>query len=132
MIYLDSSIFLNAILDSGKTGEKARKIIRQLQDNTLKAATSILTYDEIVWVVKKHRNMDDAIISGKDFLETPNLVLLDVNGPIIWQAQKLIENYKINPRDAIHAASAIAYGVFTVISEDSDFDKIKEIQRKRL
>jgi len=40
-----------------------------------------------------------------------------------------MEKYDLKPRDAIHLSAAIEHGVFTIISEDKDFDKIKEIER---
>ncbi|MCD5409151.1 MAG: PIN domain-containing protein [Methanocellales archaeon] len=35
----------------------------------------------------------------------------------------------IDPRDAIHAACAITHGIYTIISEDPDFDKIAVLSR---
>ena len=55
MIYLDANVFLNAILTREKEGEKARTIIKKLQKGELTAATSALTFDEVFWIVKKHR-----------------------------------------------------------------------------
>ncbi len=40
-----------------------------------------------------------------------------------------MEKYDLKPRDAIHLSAAIEHSVFTIISEDKDFDKVKEIER---
>jgi predicted nucleic acid-binding protein len=48
---------------------------------------------------------------------------------VISHAQRLIEKQKINPRDAIHVASALEKRITEIISDDSELDLIKEIRR---
>ena len=59
----------------------------------------------------------------------PNLNLLDVDGTVVQEAYQLISQYRLNPRDAIHAASAIVNGITDMHSDDPDFDRIKAIKR---
>jgi predicted nucleic acid-binding protein len=132
MIYLDSNVFLNAILNLEEEGEKARNIVQKLQKGEIAAATSALSFDEVFWIVKKHRNYDMALKAVKAFLEIPNLTFLDVNDEILWSAYNLAKRYRLNPRDVIHLACALNHGIFTIVSEDKDFDKVKEIKRKSL
>ncbi|OQX53472.1 MAG: hypothetical protein B5M48_03285 [Candidatus Omnitrophica bacterium 4484_213] len=35
----------------------------------------------------------------------------------------------IKPRDAIHLATMLEHGIFTIVSNDADFDKVQEIER---
>ena len=91
--------------------------------------TSALTFDEVVWNIKKRKGLEASVIAGEAFLETPNLILIPVEDVILWEAVGLIKKYRLNPRDAIHAACAISHGVFTIYSEDSHFDEIKELNR---
>jgi predicted nucleic acid-binding protein len=132
MIYLDANVFLNAILNKKKEGEKARELIKRVQDGKILASTSALSFDEVFWGVKKHRDFDKALRATKAFLEIPNLIFLDVNDEIIWLAYNLAEKYSIDSRDAIHLASALNHGIFTIVSEDEHFDKVKEIKRKSI
>jgi len=132
MIYLDANVFLNAILNREKEGEKARDLIQKIEKGDMTACTSALSFDEVFWSVKKHRDFEKALKATKAFLEIPNLIFLDVNDEIIWLAYNLAEKYRIDPRDAIHLACALNHGVFTLVSEDKDFDKVKEIKRKSL
>jgi predicted nucleic acid-binding protein len=60
------------------------------------------------------------------------LTFLDVNDEILWSAYNLAKRYRLNPRDVIHLACALNHGIFTIVSEDKDFDKVKEIKRKSL
>jgi predicted nucleic acid-binding protein len=132
MIYLDSNIFLIAILETktGK-GDKARALLNKVSKGTQEACTSYLTWDEIIWKVKKLRSQQDALDASKAFLQIPNLQLLEVNGTTIRRATALMETYALNPRDAIHAASAIHMSA-ELLSEDKDFDKVTGLKRKSL
>ena len=132
MLYLDSNIFIIAILET-KTGKgaRARALLKKISSGAQKACTSYLTWDEIIWSVQKLRGRQSALEASKAFLQMPNLRLLDVDGMIIRRAAVLMETHGINPRDAIHASSAISVGA-DMLSEDSDFDKLKGLKRRSL
>lgn len=132
MIYLDSNIFILASGSRSGIGEKARKFLKNLQAGRERAFTSALTFDEVVWKVSQIRNFDDALAIGNSFIEMPNLVLLDVNANIISKSLDLMRLYRLYPRDSIHAASALNNNIFEIISEDKDFDMIKELKRKSI
>ena len=106
MMYLDANVFLNATLNQEDEGEKARNLIEKLQKAEIAAATSTLRFDEVFWIVKKHRNFINALRAAKALLEIPNLTFLEVNDETLWSAYNLAEKYKLDPRDAIHIACA--------------------------
>src|SRR3989344_5928018 len=91
--------------------------------------TSVLSWDEITFIVKKFLGKGLAEIEGKKFFSLPNFIFVDAKKDIIIKAQKLFEEYNLMPRDAIHAATAIYLNIDEMISEDIDFDKIKELKR---
>ena len=84
--------------------------------------------DEIAWAVKKLSNYDNAIEYCEKIIELPNLEILSLPSSLV---PKIIKYMKlgIKPRDAIHIATMLEHGIFTIVSDDSDFDKIKEIER---
>ncbi len=126
MIYLDTNIFVIAVLEGGK----AKEILNKLADKKTQAFTSIITWDEFVWSIKKATlDYEFAKKEGKRFLFLPNIKFVDVSFDIVKKAKELIENYNLNPRDAIHIATAIVKGVREIISDDPDLDKAKEIKR---
>jgi len=129
MMYLDANVFLNATLNQEDEGEKARNLIEKLQKAEIAAATSAPSFDEVFWIVKKHRNFINALRAAKALLEIPNLTFLEVNDETLWSAYNLAEKYRLDPRDAIHIACALDHAIFTIISEDEHFDKVKEIKR---
>lgn len=129
MTYLDSCVFLTAVLNTGGAGETARGVLLDVQEGRVDGLTSTLTYDEVYWSVKKHRGRDDALLAAKTLVVFPNLGLVDVTADVIWKAHELLEEYPLDPRDAIHAACAISKGTVEIMSDDQDFDRINVIKR---
>jgi len=41
----------------------------------------------------------------------------------------ILENTNIEPRDALHIACMLNNGLSTILSEDKDFDRIKNVKR---
>ena len=131
MIYLDANVFLSAILNQEDEGERARDLLQKLQKAEIVAATSALSFDEVFWIVRKHRGFISALKAAKTLLEIPNLTFLEISDQTLWSAYNLAEKYRLDPRDAIHVACALDHAIFTIISEDEHFDKVKEIKRTR-
>jgi len=132
MLYIDSNVFIYAALNTEETGEKARALLLKVQQGEEQASSSALTFDELIWAVKKHRTIEDAINAGELFLNFPNLRLTLVNGELLALALNLIRKYRLDPRDSIHAATAILERAEAIVSTDTHFDKMKEIRRKPL
>jgi predicted nucleic acid-binding protein len=91
-----------------------------------------LTIDEILWNVKKHRTLDDALDAGEAFLNFPHLELVHVTGELVAFALSMMRKYRLDPRDAIHVATAITAKVDYIVSTDPHFDKLKELKRQPL
>jgi|Deesub1362A_J573_1020465.scaffolds.fasta_scaffold04086_2 hypothetical protein len=127
--YLDSNIFIYAILYKGELAEKSMKYLRMASEGEFKAYTSSLTWDEVVYAVRKVAGIEESIKAGKILLKIPFLEFLDVDHAICEEAQKLVEKYKLFPRDAIHAAFALKYCDGTIISNDADLDVVELLKR---
>lgn len=131
MIYIDSNVFIYPVINpESKKGAAAKDILLKLAKGEIEAVTSSLTWDELVWVIKKSLGFDVAILEGRRFLEFPNVKIISADANVLYYAQKLVETYRIAPRDSIHAATAIMKNTTELISDDDDFDIIKEIKRK--
>ncbi len=48
---------------------------------------------------------------------------------VMRRSQMMRERYNLNPRDAIHLSSAIGRNIKKIITDDRDFDNLKEIER---
>jgi len=131
MIYVDTNVFLYPVLyeEKRRIARLAKKILIKIANGEIKAATSTLTWDEFVWVIMKTLGREIAIREGEKFLIFPNLKFLQINEIVIQKAQKLVEKYEINPRDSIHISCALVNGIKEIISDDLDFNRVKEIKR---
>ncbi|MDR0493260.1 MAG: type II toxin-antitoxin system VapC family toxin [Nitrososphaerota archaeon] len=130
--YVDSNIFLYPVLYSKEADPRvntASEILKNIAKGELLAFTSVLTWDEVVWVVRKTMGITEAQSQGQKLLGFLNLQFIEVDENILSQAQGLISKYSLKPRDAIHIASAINQKLELMISDDQDFDRIKEINR---
>ena len=132
MLYVDSNVFIYAALNREEIGDRARSLLRDIQRGKLRAASSALTFDELVWAVRKHRGFEDAIAAGDAFLNMAGLKLVDVTGDLLSRALGLMTQYQLHPRDSIHAASALWENSEAIISTDKDFDKLNEIRRRTI
>jgi len=79
--------------------------------------------------VLKLLGLRDAVSAGYKLLAFPKLKLLEVNEAVIFKAQWIIERYSLRPRDAIHAATALVSGESLIVSDDKDFDNVREFRR---
>jgi len=130
MIYIDSNVFLYAMLNRERIGNRARALLGEVQQGKKHACSSALTFDEIVWSVLRHRGMKEAVTAGEGFLNFPNLKLIPADGDLAVKALEIIRKHGLGPRDAIHAASAISENVEAIISSDQHLDKIPDLRRK--
>jgi predicted nucleic acid-binding protein len=133
LAYVDSNIFLYPVLysqDADLRVKRASEILKSIADGELLAFTSVLTWDEVVWVVRKTMGHSEAQSQGQKLMGFLNLQFIKVDENVLSQAQGLINKYNnLKPRDALHAASAISQKIEAIISDDQDFDVIKEVKR---
>jgi predicted nucleic acid-binding protein len=132
VIYLDANAFILAMSNIDELGEKARLLLGAVQEGRQKAATSALTFDEVAWKILQLKNFDEAIIASNYLLKMPNLTFLDVNVSTLSKSSDLMMQYKLYPRDSIHAACALNNDILIIVSEDRDFDNIKGLERKSI
>ena len=131
MVYLDANVLIYPLVYKPMLPQAAAsiEILKYIERGEITAVTSFLSWDEVVWVVWKLLGPDDAVSAGYKLLAFPNLKFVDVDEAVVYKAQLLVERYRLKPRDAIHAASALIAGERTIVSDDSDFDRVRELER---
>jgi len=131
MLYLDSNVFIYAAMNSEEPGDRARSLLQEIQQGKERGETSALTFDEVFWAVKKY-SQEAALEACQALLNFPNLEILPADRELALSALRIIEEYSLAPRDAIHAATAIAGTADFIVSTDTHFDKIVELRRRSL
>ncbi len=130
MKYLDSNILIYAAMNDDEKGDWCRSLLKEIEDGEKKAGTSYLTYDEVFWKIDNASSKEDALEATETILTMPNLRFFEVNSEIIWKAHKLIKQKDFDPRDAIHLSTALRHGIYTIVSEDTDFEESSEVERE--
>ena len=129
MTYFDANIFVFAACDQTEIGSNARVLINDIQEGRRTVSTSALTYDEVVWGVRKSLGKEAADRAGELFLALPHLQLIEVKRETITEAHHLVKHFNLKPRDAIHFATMRLERETEIVSEDPDFDALPGIKR---
>jgi len=81
MYYFDANVFiLPQIYDESiKEVKKAKEYLIKLANGEIEGCTSILTWDEIVYAIRKYAGKDESLIAGRKFPSFPNLKIVSVD-----------------------------------------------------
>ena len=107
MLYLDANVFIYASINTEELGKSAEALLAKVQRGEEKAKTSVLTFDEVFWAIKR-QNLKLAFHVCQALLNFPNLDIVPVDRELALAALQLIKEHNLAPRDALHAATAIA------------------------
>ncbi len=128
-VYLDSNILIYGVLNEDQIGDSARRFIKEIETGKYKASISALTIDEFIWKVQKVLGREEAAKLADKLMEMQNLKIIDINLDILKKMLEIYKKYNLDPRDSIHLAAMQLNEIKIIISQDSDFDKIKDIKR---
>ena len=129
-MYLDANFFIFANFDNGQKGNGARKIHAQIVAGK-PAVTSVLTIDELMWVMIKNGKKELIRQVIEEIYSIPALMVKEVPALTALTAIDFMEKYGLKPRDAFHAAIMKSLGLTEIVTDDSDFDRIEWIKRIR-
>ena len=126
-VYLDSNIFISAGSVEEEIGRNSRSLIKSIIQGKAKGITAALTFDESFYQLNRNKGRAQALIYCENFLSLPNLEFKSVDMAIISEALELLKAHNFQPRDAIHAAVALAGKADVFVTEDQSFPKIPEL-----
>jgi predicted nucleic acid-binding protein len=129
VLYLDANIFIYAAINTQELGEKVCALLKKIQLGEEEAETSVLTYDEVFWALKKH-DWELAFQVCEAFLDFPNLKIIPTDRELAFSALRLVRECRLDLRDALHAATALAEKADYLVSTDAHFDRVKGLRRK--
>lgn len=127
-VLLDANIAIYALSDSGERQQPSRSFVREVTSGRGRGYAST----EMVLEVVHHRlrttgNRRVAAQDGRDLRSI--LTILDFDSEVLDTSLRLVEQLGIGGRDAVHAATALAYGIPTIASTDAAFDAVPGITR---
>lgn len=94
------------------------------------AATAALALDEVMWVLFRDGRRNQVAQTIEDIYAIPNLTVHAVPAEAPLHALPLLD--KLAPRDALHVVMMRELGCDTIVTDDSDFDKVPGITRVKL
>lgn len=127
-VLIDSAVVATALGDESALRESCRRIVAAVSGDTIRGYASV----EMVQELAHHRlrrtgDRDVAAADGRD--ASAMCTLLNFDREVLDLSLELIERTAIRGRDAVHAATALAYGIETIVSPDRAFDGIPGITR---
>lgn len=148
-LYVDTMIFYDHLR---ATEPATIGFFERIKQGDLWAFTSVLTFDELAYRVLLAQIRDKYAGSPLDHLRNneakliaefypsispvlqrwhtfPNLVIVDVTASDILEMHRNILGYQLRPRDALHLATMRRAGCIQIVSHDSGFDEVPEINR---
>ncbi len=130
-MYADAGLFLLPVLHMERLppAATAARFLNSLARGARRVSTATLTWDEVVYAVRRFLGPEDSIAKGQELLAFPNLTWLRVDLAVLRRAADLYRSLPMRPRDAIHAAAALEAGEKEILSEDRAFDRVSGLAR---
>ena len=130
-MYVDSTVFLLSLLRPERTPSVAAcdAFLDSLLRGSRRASTATLTWDEVTYIVRREVGPEVSIAKGRDLLDFPHLGWLAVTPEVLRRAEGLYRAIPIRPRDAIHGAVVLTYGLEGIVSADQAFDGVPGLVR---
>lgn len=128
--FVDASllIYLNAMADEAQRERYENFYIDLL--TRYKLYTDDLVLDELLYVSRKKYKIPYEITA--EFIDTivlPYVTVLSLGANEYEVAKKVLLEYNVKPSDAFHVAAMVNNSIRYIISEDKEFDRVKEIER---
>lgn len=134
MAYIDTNIFIYAIENHFKFGKACKKILLDIENEKLKAHSSVLVLVEIVNVLMKINRILKK--EGEKTVDIPGSIDAILSLPIVWfdldffTIKKAAEyEDKISGVDCVHLSMMEINGITRIISADEELDRIKTVHR---
>ncbi len=124
LLGLDTNIFIYYFQENEEFGLQVKSLFKLLAEKKTKAVTSIITLTELLSLSAADRDIETLTAH---FLETPNLLLGDVNQTIGIDAARIRRIYRYRIPDAIQLATALFYKADLFISNDQRLKSFKEL-----
>ena len=127
--FLDTNIFLYAAGGDHPLRQPCRQILRRVVEADFNATTSSEVVQEILYVLARRGLRTQALALARNILAVFP-ALLEVGADEMSSACDLLESMpELPPRDAVHAATMLTHGITVIITADTHFDQLTQVNR---
>src|SRR2546430_13259054 len=125
-MYADAGLFLVPMLYDVRVpaAASAARLLESVARGNRKVSTSTLTWDEVVYVVRRLLGVEDSIAKGAGLLAFPNLTWLRGDLAVVRPPADLYQALPMRPREAIHPPAPSEPDDGGTLTEDADLDRV--------
>jgi len=128
-IFLDANVFLYAAGAAHPLKAVCGKLLDRVAHGSLNATTSVEVIQEILHVYSRRGSIPVAVALGvRSAMLFPDLLPITREN-VMAACQWMVRHPGLSSRDAIHVATMLANSITRIVSTDTDFDRVKEIER---
>ena len=120
LVYWDSNAFLGLFQAERDKVDLCQSSLERAKNRELLIITSTLTLAEVLWMKGAPRLTEDKKDILRKFFRHSYIRLKNVSRSIAENAQDLVWNNSIKPKDAIHVATALDFKIPTLETFDLD------------
>ena len=121
--YWDSNIFLSWLSDETPNADKCLGVIKFAKQGQITIITSALTIAEVIKVKGRNKIPKKDEDKVKRFFENDFIAVRSVDRLIAESARQLVWQYNVDPKDAIHLATALNLNLTVFDTFDKDLIK---------
>ena len=130
-VFLDSNIFLRAILKDDETRTKdCLRLFRKIDGGEVTAATSMLVLNEILWVLQGYKVEREEIAERLEAIAASNVEILGAeNDSIVLESLGYYKELGIDFIDALNSCIARENEIKKIVTYDEHFKKIAFVEK---
>ena len=128
--FLDSTTLIHAIDKEAECQKECLNIINKVVKGVIRAATSLETLEEVLFILSRLTSTETAIHVVRDYLRLEKIKKYEMSHTTFVHALEIMEITPLKrPKDAINVATMLEHNIAKIISEDEDYDKIDLVER---
>ena len=131
VVFIDTNVFAFTLLEE-KDARPALDVLDKIARGQIQAITSPLVLDELMWVLIKNNRVHLLEMATQNIYKLPNLQILNLDSTAPLIALNYIKEYNLKPRDAMHCAFMQINKIDQIITDDKDFDRVKQFKRIKI
>lgn len=110
-IYWDTDPFLGWLQNEKGKVELCNGTLKRAQAGEVLIVTSALTLAEVLWRKGGPKLPEEKLVLLRKFFRRSHIRVVNVSRAIAEEAQDVVMNYNVRPKDAVHVATAIHHNI---------------------